>query len=86
MKIKINSQQTKVVSVSTQSTNEVVAVGIQGPAGPAGAGSSITTLENISNIDSSNINNGSILVYKTNTNKWTSTTTLDAQNMEGGEF
>jgi hypothetical protein len=31
-------------------------------------------------------NNGSILVYRTSTNKWTSTTTLDAQNMEGGEF
>ena len=30
--------------------------------------------------------NGSILVYKTNTNKWTASTTLDAQNMEGGEF
>jgi hypothetical protein len=30
--------------------------------------------------------NGSVLVYKTTTNKWTSTTTLDAQNMEGGEF
>jgi hypothetical protein len=29
---------------------------------------------------------GSVLVYKTTTNKWTSTTTLDAQNMEGGEF
>lgn len=31
-------------------------------------------------------NEGSILVYRTTTNKWTSTTTLDAQNMEGGEF
>ena len=30
--------------------------------------------------------NGSVLVYKTTTNRWTSTTTLDAQNMEGGEF
>jgi hypothetical protein len=30
--------------------------------------------------------NGSILVYRTATNRWTSTTTLDAQNMEGGEF
>ena len=30
--------------------------------------------------------NGSVLVYKTTTNKWTSTRTLDAQNMEGGEF
>lgn len=30
--------------------------------------------------------NGSLLVYRTTTNKWTSTTMLDAQNMEGGEF
>lgn len=30
--------------------------------------------------------NGSVLVYKTTTNKWTASTTLDAQNMEGGEF
>ena len=30
--------------------------------------------------------NGSVLVYKTTTNKWTSTTQLDAQNMEGGFF
>ena len=29
---------------------------------------------------------GSVLVYKATTNKWTSTTTLDEQNMEGGEF
>lgn len=30
--------------------------------------------------------NGSVLVYKTTTNKWTSTRTLDLQNLEGGEF
>ena len=29
---------------------------------------------------------GSVLVYRTTTNKWTASTTLDAQNMEGGEF
>jgi hypothetical protein len=29
---------------------------------------------------------GSVLVYKATTNKWTSTTTLDEQNLEGGEF
>lgn len=48
-------------------------------------------LESISNIADVDVTtngkvNGSILVYKTNTNKWTSSTTLDAQNMEGGEF
>ena len=30
--------------------------------------------------------NGSVLVYNSTTDKWTSTTTLSAQNMEGGEF
>lgn len=50
-----------------------------------------SVVESISNIADVDITtngkiNGSILVYKTTTNKWTSTTTLDAQNMEGGEF
>lgn len=81
MKIKVNSQQTNVVAVNKQSNNEVIAVGIQGP-----AGSAITTLGNISDIDASTKTEGSLLVYKVNTQKWTSTTTLDAQNMEGGEF
>ena len=46
----------------------------------------IESMTEIGNVDTTSLTNGSILVYKTNTNKWTSTTTLDAQNMEGGEF
>ena len=48
----------------------------------------VDSLDNVADIDTSTNGkvNGSILVYKTTTNKWTSTTTLDAQNMEGGEF
>jgi hypothetical protein len=30
--------------------------------------------------------NGSVLVYKTTTNKWTSTTILDAQDVTGGQY
>jgi hypothetical protein len=47
---------------------------------------SVDSLSAIGNVDTTTLNNGAVLVYKTNTNKWTSTTTLDAQNMEGGEF
>ncbi len=47
---------------------------------------SVDSLSAIGNVDTTTLNNGALLVYKTNTNKWTSTTTLDAQNMEGGEF
>ena len=81
MKIKVSSQQIRTVAVNTQSNNEVVSVGIQGP-----PGSSITTLDHITDIDLSGKTEGALLVYKANTQKWTSTTTLDAQNMEGGEF
>ena len=47
---------------------------------------SVESLSAIGNVDTTTLNNGALLVYKTNTNMWTSTTTLDAQNMEGGEF
>jgi hypothetical protein len=46
----------------------------------------VESISDIANVDTTTLVNGSVLVYKTITNKWTSTTTLDAQNMEGGEF
>lgn len=48
----------------------------------------VDTLSSIGDVDVTTNGqlNGSVLVYKTTTNRWTSTTTLDAQNMEGGEF
>ena len=48
----------------------------------------LNTLDDVGDIDmtSEGKNDGSVLVYRTITNKWTATTTLDAQNMEGGEF
>ena len=58
----------------------VPAVGIQG------LSASDMSLANMSDVDATNLENGSVLVYKTNTNKWTSTRLLDQQFMEGGEF
>jgi len=46
----------------------------------------VESLSLIADVDTTTKINGSVLVYRTTTNKWTSTTTLDAQNMEGGEF
>ena len=46
----------------------------------------VESISNIADVDVTTKINGSLLVYKTTTNRWTSTTTLDAQNMEGGEF
>ena len=48
----------------------------------------VESLDNVADVDTSTYGklDGSVLVFRTTTNKWTSTTTLDAQNMEGGEF
>ena len=46
----------------------------------------IETMAQIGDVDLTSLIDGAVLVYKTTTSKWTSTTTLDAQNMEGGEF
>jgi hypothetical protein len=46
----------------------------------------LETMGQIADVDVSNLNNGSVLVYKTNSSKWTATRTLDLQNLEGGEF
>ena len=48
----------------------------------------VESVSNIADVDVTTNGklNGSVLVFRTTTNKWTSTTTLDAQNMEGGEF
>jgi hypothetical protein len=48
----------------------------------------VDRLGDIANVDvlTNGEQNGSVLVYKTNTSKWTSTRTLDLQIMEGGEF
>jgi hypothetical protein len=75
------SDITATVDVTSNNVT-VTAVGIQG----ASADVQNSRLEDLGNVDSQDLANGSMLVYKTTTNKWTSTTTLDGQNMEGGEF
>lgn len=58
---------------------QVIFTGMIGPAG-------ITTVQGLHNVDSSNLTNGGILVYNSTSQLWVATTTLDAQNMEGGYY
>lgn len=48
----------------------------------------VESLASVRDIDitTNGVVNGSVLVYKTTTNKWTASTTLDAQNLEGGAY
>lgn len=46
----------------------------------------VESISDIGNVDTAILDDGALLVYKTLTNKWTSTTTLEAQNLEGGFY
>ena len=63
-----------------EQTITVDTVGIQGISGTAGS------LSDIADIDITNLQEGSVLVYKTATSKWTSTLNLEDQYMNGGFF
>ena len=43
-------------------------------------------MSDIGNVDTTILEDGSVLVYQTLTNKGTSTRLLDKQNVEAGEF
>lgn len=64
----------------TTSDTTVTSVGIQG------LSASDVALSGMSDVDATSLNDGSVLVYKTSTSKWTSTTLLNQQYMEGGEY
>ena len=68
----VTTSETQLTTSSTDTSNPTV----------------VESLSSVADVDvtTNGKNNGSILVYRTTTNRWTSTTTLDAQNMEGGEF
>ena len=70
------------VKVNTASTTQVVSVGIQGPSGPSG----ITTLSSATDVDVTNLTDGSVLVYSTDSSKWNSTLMLEKQTMECGQY
>jgi len=48
--------------------------------------STLGSISDIGNVDTSNLQNGSMLVFSSTTNKWASTIYLNNQVMEAGEF
>ncbi len=48
----------------------------------------VESLESVADVDTITNGkiNGSVLVYRTTTNKWPSTTILDAQDVTGGQY
>jgi len=63
--------------------------GLQGPQGPQGiqgVPGPAATISTASDVDVSTLQNGSLLVYKQETSKWTSSINLTEQYLNAGEF
>lgn len=82
----VNTPATSTAVVTEGSTVTVEAgtptVVLAGQMGPPG----VTTLSNMTDVDTSNLQEGSILVYLQNLQRWTATTLLNQQTLEGGQF
>jgi len=78
-------QDANSISTVVDSSGQLTAV-ISGADGSGNIG--VTTINELSDVDvvTEGTRDGSVLVYKSTTNRWTSTINLNAQNMEGGEF
>lgn len=52
----------------------------------SGTTGSIENISNANDVDTSNLDNGSLLIYNNNLNMWVSTTDLNQQSMDGGFY
>jgi hypothetical protein len=75
----VTISQTETVVVDSD-TSVTVVTGLMGPPG------TVVTLAQVPDVDTSNLRNGSLLVYSTAASKWQATTTLDNQTLEAGQF
>lgn len=55
---------------------------VSGMMGPAGA----SDLADMGDVDTTQLQDGCVLVYKQATQRWTATNTLDRQILDGGQF
>jgi hypothetical protein len=44
------------------------------------------SVENMADVDLQNLEDGSLLIYKNATSKWTASRILEQQNLEGGNY
>jgi hypothetical protein len=77
------------VIVTSDFTEVIVAVnepGPQGAKGLKGDNGNAAPLSTLTDVDTTLLDNGSILVYSTNSQKWVSTTLLENQSVESGHY
>lgn len=69
-------------TIVTQTTSiQTIVTGIMGP-----SGSSNAAVNTLPDVDVSQLSSGALLVYNTQTQKWTATKVLQEQTIECGQF
>ena len=86
MTIIVNNNKTLVQRVVTDQTTIVKKIKVGTPIRRVSASGS--GVSNLSDVDTTTngLVNGSVLVYRTTTSRWTSTTDLENQNINGGGY
>ena len=86
----VDKQNTVVVTndktgtvITGSSQPQVILTGIMGPQGIPGTA---VPLSNLSDVDSTVLANGSVLVYNPSSSKWVSTTLLNQQTVDSGQY
>ncbi len=68
--------------VIREEASRTIITGIMGPAGLSGTGNMSQLLD----VDLTTLVTGSVLVYNSQTQKWASTTLLDQQTVDSGQY
>lgn len=80
--IVIDNSSENTILVESPGQTTIITLGEQGPPGPSG----IQNISQANDVDSSNLENGSILVYSESSEKWVATRLLENQSVESGHY
>jgi len=81
----VTDYTTNTISYENKIIEPVISAGAQGPQGPQGIPGA-TMLSQLTDVSTSNLNNGSILVYDSNYQIWIATKNLTEQLLEAGQY
>lgn len=95
IKVRVEENHSPVVKVSRPSSTTIVAEDVVGPIEISDPRLAVSIIEgfmqifrlgDLVDVDLSDLEDGSVLVYKANTDKWTATKVLSQQYINAGQF
>jgi hypothetical protein len=79
----IVESSTETIVVETELTTVIITAGEQGPTGPQGLS---TNISGAPDVDITDLQDGSLLIYSAQEQKWVANTQLTNQSLESGQY